>query len=40
MAVFAAVLAYVLQCISFVLLRKNLPNIERPYRSRWGVAGA
>ena len=40
MAVFAAVLAYVLQCISFVLLRKNMPNIERPYRSKWGVAGA
>jgi len=40
MAVFAAVLAYVMQCISFVLLRKNLPNIERPYRSKWGVAGA
>ena len=31
MAVFAAVLAYTLQAISFVLLRRNLPNIERPY---------
>ena len=40
MAVFAAVLAYMLQCLSFVLLRKNLPNIERPYVSKWGVAGA
>ncbi len=40
MAVFAAVLAYVLQCLSFVLLRKRLPNIERPYRSKWGVPGA
>ncbi len=40
MAVFAAVLAYVLQCLSFVLLRKNLPNIDRPYVSKWGVAGA
>ena len=40
MAVFAAVLAYMLQCISFVLLRKNLPNIDRPYRSKWGEAGA
>ena len=25
---------------SFVLLRRNLPNIERPYRSKWGVPGA
>jgi len=40
MAVFAAVLAYTLQAISFVLLRKNLPNIDRPYVSKWGVAGA
>jgi ethanolamine permease len=40
MAVFAAVLAYMLQCISFVLLRRKLPNIERPYRSKWGEAGA
>jgi hypothetical protein len=22
------------------MLRRNLPNIERPYRSRWGVPGA
>jgi ethanolamine permease len=40
MAVFAAVIAYVLQCISFVLLRRNLANIERPYMSKWGVPGA
>ena len=40
MAVFAAVLAYTLQAISFVLLRRNLPNIERPYVSPWGQAGA
>jgi ethanolamine permease len=40
MAVFAAVISYVLQCTSFVLLRRKLPNIERPYRSRWGVPGA
>ena len=40
MAVFAAVLAYMLQCISFILLRRKLPNIDRPYRSRWGEAGA
>ena len=40
MAVFGAVLAYILQMISFVLLRKNFPSIERPYRSRVGVPGA
>ncbi len=40
MAVFAAVISYILQMTSFVLLRRNLPNIDRPYRSRWGVPGA
>jgi ethanolamine permease len=40
MAVFAAVISYILQMTSFVLLRRNLPDIERPYRSRWGVPGA
>ena len=40
MAVFAAVISYIMQMTSFVLLRKKLPNIERPYRSKWGVPGA
>jgi ethanolamine permease len=40
MAVFAAVISYVMQMTSFVLLRQKLPNIERPYRSKWGVPGA
>ena len=40
MAVFAAVISYILQMVSFVLLRKRMPNIERPYRSKWGVPGA
>jgi ethanolamine permease len=40
MAVFAAVISYVMQMTSFVVLRRNLPNIERPYRSKWGVPGA
>ncbi len=40
MAVFAAVISYIMQMTSFVLLRRNLPNIERPYRSKWGVPGA
>ena len=40
MAVFAAVISYTLQCLSFIMLRRNLPNIDRPYRSPWGEAGA
>jgi ethanolamine permease len=40
MAVFGAVISYAMQCFSFILLRRNLPNIERPYRSRLGVGGA
>ena len=40
MAVFGAVISYAMQCVSFVLLRRNLPNIERPYRSPVGVPGA
>lgn len=40
MAVFGAVLAYVLQMVSFIVLRLRFPEMERPYRSRVGVAGA
>jgi ethanolamine permease len=40
MAVFAAVISYIMQSTSFVILRQKLPNIERPYRSRWGIPGA
>jgi ethanolamine permease len=40
MAVFAAVISYVLQMTSFIMLRVKLPNIARPYRSKWGVPGA
>jgi len=40
MAVFGAVISYFMQCVSFILLRRNLPNIERPYRSKVGVWGA
>jgi ethanolamine permease len=40
MAVFGAVISYFLQTVSFILLRRNLPNIERPYRSPVGIAGA
>jgi ethanolamine permease len=40
MAVFGAVIAYILQMASFILLRRNLPDIERPYVSPAGIAGA
>jgi len=40
MAVFAAVISYIFQCTSFVLLRQKLPNIERPYVSKLGIPGA
>ncbi len=40
MAVFGAVIAYVMQMIAFIILRKNHGYIERPYRSPLGNAGA
>jgi ethanolamine permease len=40
MAVFGAVIAYVLQMASFILLRLRCPSIPRPYRSPVGIAGA
>jgi ethanolamine permease len=40
MAVFGAVISYFMQMLSFVLLRRNLPDIERPYRSPLGTWGA
>ena len=40
MAVFGAMISYGLQGVSFIMLRSRLPNIERPYRSPLGVAGA
>jgi ethanolamine permease len=39
-AVFGAVIAYVLQMVSFVMLRRKFPNVSRPYVSRVGVGGA
>ncbi len=39
-AVFGAVISYVLQMVAFVLLRRNFPTAERPYRSPVGVGGA
>jgi ethanolamine permease len=40
MAVFGAVIAYIMQMISFSLLRTRLPHIERPYRSPLGHLGS
>ena len=40
MAVFGAVISYAMQCLSFIMLRRKLPNINRPYRSKWGIPGA
>jgi len=40
MAVFGAVISYFMQMLSFILLRRKMPDIERPYRSPVGVAGA
>jgi ethanolamine permease len=40
MAVFGAVISYFMQSVSFVLLRRKLPEIERPYRSPVGEWGA
>lgn len=40
MAVFGAVLSYVLQMASYVLLRRRHPDLPRPYRSPLGMGGA
>jgi ethanolamine permease len=40
MAVFGAMISYAMQGLSFILLRKNLPHIVRPYRSPLGIPGA
>jgi ethanolamine permease len=40
MAVFGAMISYAMQGLSFILLRRRLPNIARPYRSPVGVFGA
>ncbi|MBL8579142.1 MAG: amino acid permease [Mesorhizobium sp.] len=40
MAVFGAMCSYIAQAVSFILLRKNQPQMERPYRSPFGIPGA
>jgi ethanolamine permease len=39
-AVFGAVISYMMQMISFVVLRKRFPNAKRPWKSPTGVVGA
>lgn len=39
-AVWGAVLAYLMQMLSFVILRRKFPRANRPYRSPWGLPGA
>ena len=40
MAVFGAMISYALQGLSYILLRRKMPNITRPYRSPVGIPGA
>ncbi len=40
MAVFGAVIAYVMQMVAFIQLRRRFPHIDRPYVSPLGNAGA
>jgi ethanolamine permease len=40
MAVAGAMLSYIAQAVSFIMLRRNQPNIERPYVSPLGIPGA
>ena len=39
-AVWGAVVAYFLQMLSFIILRRKFPNADRPYKSPWGLPGA
>jgi ethanolamine permease len=39
-AVWGAVLAYMLQMVSFVVLRRKFPTASRPYKSPTGIPGA
>ena len=39
-AVFGAVISYMMQMVAFVVLRRRFPDVKRPYRSPTGVWGA
>lgn len=40
MAVLGAMMSYVMQGLSFIVLRRTRPDLDRPFRSPLGVAGA
>ncbi|SMF43689.1 amino acid permease [Pseudobacteriovorax antillogorgiicola] len=40
MAVFGALIAYVMQLVSFIILRKKFSHLERPFKSPLGIVGA
>jgi ethanolamine permease len=40
MAVGGAVVSYFLQMVAFIILRRRLPHVDRPYRSPIGIPGA
>lgn len=40
MAVFGAMLSYISQSLSFIILRVRLPEIARPFKSPFGIFGA
>jgi ethanolamine permease len=40
MAVFGAMISYFLQAVTFIQLRRKFPNIDRPFRSPFGLVGA
>ena len=40
MAVFSAMLSYILQSIAYIRLKKHSPNLKRPYHSPLGILGA
>lgn len=39
-AVWGAVLAYFLQMVAYIVLRRKFPDAVRPYKSPWGLPGA
>jgi ethanolamine permease len=39
-AVFGAVISYIMQMVSYIVLRRKFPNANRPYKSPTGVPGA
>lgn len=39
-AVWGAVIAYFMQALSFIILRKKFAKANRPYKSPWGITGA